>query len=69
MPDWTRAGLQILSFDAHAGASHLGLDTPSGGNHVLRKSNGHAGEPITFPSIDSDAGGTQVDNTEGAVRS
>jgi hypothetical protein len=28
--DWTRAGLQILPFDANAGARHFGLDTPSG---------------------------------------
>src|SRR5216684_8153362 len=33
MPDWTRAGLQILPFDAHSGASHFGLDTPSGASH------------------------------------
>jgi len=51
------AGLQILSFDANAGASHLRVGrTLPGANHRSVQSQGRVDEPITFLGIDSDAG-------------
>jgi len=50
------AGLQILSFDANAVASHFRVGRTLSASHRSAQSQGRVDEPITFLGIDSDAG-------------